>query len=58
MQPVQFDGEEKPKARAVRLCRTAARAGDPVQIIEGEKMVVGRILAVAHSVLRVGAARH
>lgn len=52
-----LEGEERPKPRGVRLCSAAARVGDPVQIIEGEKIVIRRILAVAHSVLRVSAAR-
>jgi hypothetical protein len=49
--PVQFGGEEKPKLRAVRLCCAAARPADSVQIIEGEKVVNGTILAVANSIL-------
>jgi hypothetical protein len=32
--PVQFEGENRRIPRGVRLCSAAARAGDPVQIIE------------------------
>ena len=51
--PVQFAGEERPIPRAVRLCCAAARVGDPVQILEGNRMTEGRITRVAHSILHV-----
>jgi len=34
--PVQFEREDRPIPRGVRLCCAAARAGDPVQTIEGD----------------------
>lgn len=51
--PVQFEGEDHPTPRGVRLCCPAARAGDPVQIIEGERVFSGRLVLVAHSILHV-----
>jgi hypothetical protein len=51
--PVQFEGEERPIPRGVRLCCAAARAGDPVQIIEGRRVISARLVRVAHSILHV-----
>ena len=51
--PVQFENEEHPVPRGVRLCCAAARPGDPVQIIEGKKTTSARLMRVAHSILHV-----
>jgi hypothetical protein len=51
--PVQFEGEERPIPRGVRLCCAAARPGDRVQIIEGKRVIDARLVQVAHSILHV-----
>ena len=51
--PVQFEGEDRPTPRGVRLCCAAARAGDPVQIIEGTRTISGRLVRVECSILHV-----
>ena len=51
--PVQFEGEDHPIPRGVRLCCAAARAGDRVQIIEGKRVIAARLVRVANSVLHV-----
>jgi|SRR6185503_9582476 len=51
--PVQFEGEDRPIPRGVRLCCPAARAGDPVQIIDRDRTVSGRLLRVECSILHV-----
>jgi hypothetical protein len=51
--PVQFEGEERPVPRGVRLCCPAARPGDPVQIIDGKRIISTRLVRVAHSILHV-----
>jgi hypothetical protein len=51
--PVQFEGEDHPIPRGVRLCCAAARAGDPVQIIEGKRVTAARLVRVANSILHV-----
>jgi hypothetical protein len=53
VQPVQFDHEQAPQPRDVRLACAAARVGDPVQVTDGGRCVHGRIAAVAHSILHV-----
>jgi hypothetical protein len=53
VQPVQFEGEDHPVPRAVRLCCAASRVGDPVRVSDGERSVEGRIMRVAHSILHV-----
>jgi hypothetical protein len=55
--PVQFEGEDHPIPRSVRLCCAAARAGDAVQIIEGKKVIIARLVRVAHSILHVSTPR-
>jgi hypothetical protein len=53
LQPVQFEWEEEPQPRVVRLVSTSAQVGDPVRVtvagVEGE----GRIEAVEASTLHV-----
>jgi hypothetical protein len=49
--PVQFEGEDRPTPRGVRLCCPAARAGDLVQIIDGKQVISARLVRVAHSIL-------
>jgi len=51
--PVQFEGEEHPVPRGVRLCCPAARAGDPVQIIDGKRMISASLVRVECSILHV-----
>jgi hypothetical protein len=51
--PVQFEGEDHPVPRGVRLCCPAARAGDPVQVIEGKRVIPGQLLRVDCAVLHV-----
>jgi hypothetical protein len=51
--PVQFENEERPIPRGVRLCCPAARAGDPVQVIEEKRVTSGRLARIECSVLRV-----
>ena len=51
--PVQFEGEERPIPRGVRLCCPAARPGDPVQIVDAKRTISGRLVRIAHSVLHV-----
>ena len=58
MQPVQFDGEAMAKPRTVRLCCACCRVGDPVQVSEGNRVITGRIRAVAHSILHIAARRN
>ena len=55
--PVQFEGETHPTPRGVRLCCAAARAGDPVQIIEGNRVIAARLVQVANSIIHVCVAR-
>jgi len=51
--PVQFEGEEHPIPRRVRLCCPAARSGDLVQIIEGRQTISGRLVRIECSILHV-----
>ena len=51
--PVQFENEDHPIPRGVRLSCAAARAGDAVQIIEGTRVTSGRLVRVECSVLHV-----
>jgi hypothetical protein len=53
VQPVQFDYEAKPIARAVRLTGPSTRRGDPVRVLVGGAELEGRILEIAHSTLLV-----
>jgi len=55
--PVQFEGEDRPMPRGVRLCCPAARAGDPVQIIEGKRTTSGILMRVECSILHVARCR-
>jgi hypothetical protein len=49
---VQFEYEDKPAERDVRMCASVARIGDPIRVtVAGE--VEGRIMEVAGSVLHV-----
>jgi len=51
--PVQFEGEDRPVPRGVRLCCPAARAGDPVHIIEGKQTTSAMLVRVECSILHV-----
>jgi hypothetical protein len=48
---VQLEYEDAPKPREIRLCASAARAGDPVRVKLSGVEVEGRITAVVYSVV-------
>jgi hypothetical protein len=50
---VQFEWEEEPQPRAVRLVNTSAQIGDPVRVTVAGVEVEGRIEAVESSTLHV-----
>jgi hypothetical protein len=53
LQAVQFEWEEEPHLREVRLVTASARVGDPVHVTVAGVEVEGRIEAIEGSVLRV-----
>jgi hypothetical protein len=53
LQPVQFEWEEEPQPRAVRLVSTSAQVGDAVRVTVAGVEVEGRIEAVESSTLHV-----
>jgi hypothetical protein len=53
LQPVQFEWEDEPQPRAVRLVSDAARVDDPIRVTVAGVEVEGRIEAVESSTLRV-----
>ena len=53
LQPVQFEWEEEPQPRAVRLVRKSAQVGDPVRVAVAGVEVEGRIEVVESSILHV-----
>jgi len=53
VQPVQFEWEDEPQPRPVRLVGTSARVGDPVRVTVAGVEVEGRIEAVESSTLHV-----
>ena len=50
---MQFEWEEEPQPRAVRLVSTVAQVGDPVRVTVAGVEVEGRIEAVESSTLHV-----
>ena len=52
VRPVCFEDEETPQPRRVRMACAALRPGDPVRV-EGQQVIEGQIVAVAHSVVHV-----
>ena len=52
-QPVQFEWEEEPQPRVVRLVSTSALVGDPVRVTVAGVEVEGRIEAIESSTLHV-----
>jgi hypothetical protein len=54
---VQFEWEDEPHLREVRLVNASARVGDPVNVTVGGAEVEGRIESVESSVLRVRVGR-
>ena len=53
LEPVQFEWEEEPQLRAVRLVSKSAQVGDPVRVTVAGVEVEGRIEAVESSTLHV-----
>jgi hypothetical protein len=53
LQAVQFEWEEEPQPRAVRLVSKSAQVGDPVRVTVAGVEVEGRIEAVESSTLYV-----
>ena len=53
LQPVQFEWEEEPQLRTVRLVSKSAQVGDPVRVTVAGVEVEGRIEAVGSSTLHV-----
>jgi hypothetical protein len=52
LEPVQFEREEEPQPRAVRLVSESARVDDPVRVTVAGVEVEGRIEEVEFSILR------
>jgi len=57
IQAVQFEYEDKPTERALRLCGSAARAGEAVRVTVVGVEVEARIMEIAGSVLHVRVGR-
>ena len=57
VQPVQFEWEDEPHLRAVRLFGASAQAGDPVRVTVAGVEVEGRIDGVESSTLHVRVGR-
>jgi hypothetical protein len=57
LQPVQFEWENEPKPRVVRLVSGSARVDDPVRVTVAGVEVEGRIEAIESSTLRVRVGR-
>jgi hypothetical protein len=53
LQLVQFEWEDEPQWRGVRLMGESAQVGDPVRVTVAGIEVEGRIRAVESSILRV-----
>ena len=58
LRPVQFDYEQQPTLRAVRLSGATARVGDAVRVGVSGVEVEGRITAIEVSILRVELSPH
>ena len=57
LQPVQFEWEDEPQPRVVRLVSESARVDDPVRVTVAGVEVEGRMEAVESSTLRVRVGR-
>ncbi len=44
LQPVQFEGEERPRPRTLRLCCAALPVGDRIQVTDGRRTAEGQIV--------------